>query len=211
MRPTKRFLNTFLENRGLEEPDARRLRYYNCDDDEYGYLCDLLRDCCGDIEQFRRPLDHFMVPDSDDDLDWNDVDENDVMACFILYASEWCKRWEVPPRRTWGRLFLNVHWPSEKYPELYPAIAHGLSRWNRPVIRMPGSTRYLDTIAYEGGIPIKGVSVVEYRLKSQEERQARYKPHYMPEGFHMGEARVPKEPGENAPSRIFALLFTGSS
>ena len=208
MCPTKHFLNTFLENRGLPEQNGQRLHQYYCDDDEYMTLCHLLIDC-NDVEHLRSPLDHF-IPDPDDELDWNEVDEEDVMACFVLYASEWCRRWNEPRRRTWRRLFGHIHWEFTNYPQLYPAIEHGLRRWGRPVIRMPGSTRYFDTIAHEGGIPIEGVSVIEYELVSQGERQARYEPQYMPEGFQLGEALVPKRPGENAPSRMIALLNTGS-
>ena len=208
MCPTKHFLNAFLASRGLEEPDARRMHQYNCDEEEYRYLCDLLRDC-GDIGHLRRPLDYFVVRE-DDDLDWNEIDEADVMACFALCASEWCRRWTMPPRRTWRKLFLDIHWDGRNYPELYPAIEHGLRRWKRPVIRMPGGTGYFDTIAHEGGIPIEGVWVIEYELISEEERQARYGPQYLPEGFQLGEALVPKQLGKNAPSRMSALLFSDS-
>ena len=149
MCPTKHFLNVFLANRGLEEPDARRLHRYNCDNEEYRNLRRVLRGC-EDIGHLRRPLEHFIVREGDD-LDWNEIDEADVMACFVLYASEWCRRRTVPPRRTWGRLFLNIRWDSGNYPELYPAIEHGLRRWGRPVIRMAGGARYFDTIAHEGG------------------------------------------------------------
>lgn len=208
MSTTKRFVVNFLETRGLFEPTGQRLHEYQCQNDEYETLCRILRDH-GDPERLRRPLDSYggVHPGH---VDWKYEDTDDVMVCFVLYASEWCRRWNDSRRRTWGRLLVDILWSQKNYAELYPAIVDGLNRWKRPVIKMPGSTRYFDTIAHEGGIPIEGLAVTEYRLVWQDEHQARYEPHYQPDGFQLGEIQVQKQSEKDAPQRIVGLFDVSS-
>ena len=208
MSPTEQFIDKFLEKRGLSEPNGQRLHEYCCGDREYRELRSLLRDH-GDPERLRRPLDGFGGVRPEDE-DWQHEDTDNVMPCFVLYASEWCRRWDKSRRRTWGELLDKIRWDRKNYAELYPAMVDGLNRWKRPVIRMPGSTRYFDTIAHEGGIPIEGLAVTEYRLVSQDERQARYEPHYQPDGFKSGGIQLKKQSDEDAPQRIIGLFDTSS-
>ena len=209
MTKTKRFIRTFLGRRNISEPNGQRLHEYRCTKQEYRDLYRILREC-RDPKHLRRPTTGYGAAAADNE-DWMYVDEDNVMACFVLYASEWCRRWEGPQRRTWDRLLVHIRWTTKNYPELYPAMVDGLQWWKRPVIKMPGSTRYLDTIAHEGGIRIEGFTVVEYRLVSQDERQAHYEPCYHPAEFKSGPIQVRKRSAETAPHRLIGLFDTSSS
>ena len=207
MCPTREFFNTFLEVRGLPEPNGQRLNEYGCRGHEYRNLRELLLDH-GDPEHLRVQHDGHGQPLVDIPA-WERDDADDVMACFVLYASAWYQRWDPPPRQTWGLLLGSIGWPQANYSELYQAIEYGLRRWRRPVIRMPGSARYFDTIAYEAGVNIQGFEVTEYMLVSHDERSARYKARNHLGGFQPGEFEVRIHPDEDAPGRIVGLFYTG--
>ena len=209
MSPTERFFVKFLNARGLPEPNGQRLHEYGCQEREYLKLCELLIDH-GYPDRLSRPSDGYGGV-ATDNVNWELIDTKGVMACFVLFASEWCRRWDDTRRRTWGRLLHQVQWNPKNYAELYPAMTYGLNRWKRPVIRMPGSTRYFDTIAHEGNIPIKGFAVTEYRLVSQDNRQASYEPYYQPVGFQSGGIQMEKQTEGDAPLRIIGLFDVGSS
>ena len=207
MCPTRQFFNTFLEARGLPNPTGKRLYEYGCDDDEYETLRDILQDH-GDPGHLRLQHDgHGQV--IVEIPDWGHADADDVIACFILYSSEWYKRWDAPRRRTWAQLLGQIGWRRRDYSELYQAIAYGLRRWRRPVIKMPGSTRYFDTIGHEAGVRIEGFPLTEYKLVSQDEWQARYEACDHPDGFQPGEFEVRIHSDEDAPERIIGLFYTG--
>ena len=86
-KPPKEFLDAFLADRGLEVPDGRLLRDYECGKGEYRYLTEVL-DRAGRPDRLRQafaygaPLKNQQAGD-DDDL---------VMPAFALYASEWFRR-----------------------------------------------------------------------------------------------------------------------
>lgn len=209
MSPTERFIGRFLANRNLSEPNGQRLHEYDCNRREYRDLVRILRNN-GDPQHLRSPLVHH-IPDINENENPDAFDTTDVMACFVLYASEWCRRWDDNRRRTWDRLLGHIHWKRTEYTQLYPAIVHGLNRWKRPVIRMPGSTRYFDTIAHEGDIPIEGFAVIEYGLISQDEKHAHYEPYYQPAGFQSGQIQVEKTTQEDAPNKIIGLFDTSAT
>ena len=75
---------------------------------------------------------------------------------------------------------------------------------------MPGSVRYLDTIAYESDASITGIEVTEYRLVSQDDRRARYEAYGYPGGFQPEEFEVHRHSDEDAPERMIGLFDTGS-
>lgn len=196
----KKFVDRFLAERDLPEPNGQRMHEYECDDKEYRDLRSLLRDH-GDPQHLPTEMDGFgHVRD----------DETAVMVCFVLYASEWYRRWDDTRRRTWRELLGSIGWDRKDYGELYQAIVDGLRQWKRPVIKMPGSTRYLDTIGREAGIPIEGFAVIEYALASQDEWHAEYEPQTQSGGVRSGTIQVEKRPEDAAPERVIGLFDIGT-
>ena len=204
----KVFVYRFLAERDLSEPNGKRLYEYECSSREYQDLRSLLRDH-GDPQHLRTEMDGFGHVRADDAGRARD-DETAVMACFVLYASEWYKRWDDTRRRTWRQLLGSIGWDGRDYGELYQAIVDGLRRWKRPVIKMPGSTRYFDTIGREAGIPIDGFAVIEYALASQDEWHAEYEPQTQSEGVGSGTIQVQKRSEDAAPERVLGLFDIGT-
>lgn len=206
---TRKFFIGFLKHRRLPEPDGRRLYEYRCEDDAYVCLSDILRES-GDPQHLRMQHDgygHFKA----EAPNWEALDDADIMACFVLYASEWYRRWNPPPRRTWAQMLDGIFWHRTAYTELYPAIVYGLSRWKRPVIKMPGSIRYLDTIAYESDASITGLEMTEYRLVSPDDdnQRARYEAYgCYPGGLRPQTFEVRRHADKPAPKRMTGLFDT---
>ena len=203
----KDFVDRFLAVRELSEPNGKRLYEYRCDDREYRDLRSLLRDH-EDPQHLRTAMDGFGHVRADDA--GRERDETAVMACFVLYAAEWYRRWDDTRRRTWGRLLGSIYWKRKDYPELYRAVVDGLRQWRRPVIKMPGSTRYFDTIGREAGKPIEGFAVIEYALASQDEWPAKYEPQFQSEGVESGTIQVWTRAEDAAPERVLGLFDIGT-
>ena len=205
----KEFVDRFLMKRNLSEPTGKRLYEYECGKREYRDLRSLLRDH-GDPQHLRTEMDGFGHVRSADEARRARDDETSVMVCFVLYASEWYRRWEDTRRRTWGQLLESIGWDRKDYGELYQAIVDGLKQWKRPVIKMPGSTRYFDTIGREAGMPIEGFAVIEYALASQDESYAEYEPQFQSEVVGSGTIQVQKRSEDSAPERVIGVFDIGT-
>ena len=215
-----KFIDDFLDNRGLEEPDGRRLFEYHIQDGEYSELRRKLGKL-GDpkhLSRLRQQVNCYSeVVGSEVVGDKPDLDEKalQTMVAFVLYGASWFSRHEPPPRRTWGRLFgdigWDIGWPARSYPELYPAMVRGLKWWQTSVIRTPSKTLYFDTLAYQGGWSIKGLLVVEFALDGESEFEARYRSINAPKGFQADGIRVEKREKGPAPRWITATFDVGWS
>ena len=146
---TREWLSTFLECRGLEEPDQRLLWRYECRDDEYQSLVGAL-ERVGDPRHLRRTFS-YGVPLEEQPP--SAEDERLTMPAFVLYGSEWFRReWETGKTRgVWSRLMHRLGWSANEYWELYPAMASGLAWWNHSFVQII-KTQYLGTLGYQGGV-----------------------------------------------------------
>lgn len=88
---TQEFLVRFLNVRKLSEPVGEPLHTYCCNDREYRDLQALLRRH-GDPKELRNQKAVFGPHLGADGRKLEADDPDDVMACFVLYASEWYKR-----------------------------------------------------------------------------------------------------------------------
>ncbi len=202
------FFDDLLGRQGLDEPDGRRLFEYQCQEPEFRRLKRELRRL-GEPSQLRRRVGGY-GEFVGDEPNWDDEpDAVRTMAAFVLYGAEWFKRYERPPRPTWQLLFTSILWPAADYSELYPAISRGLEWWRTSAIRTPTKTLYFDTLAYQGGLGVKGLIVVEFRLTDESEHEARYAPASAPAWFQAEGIRVRKEPSSPAAARIIATFNVG--
>ena len=205
MTPTD-FIEDFLRKRDIRKPDGRCLFEYDCDNREYSQLKRVLKRH-GDPEHLRQRLDEYGQPTADEP-GWSDEDEL-IMAAFALYGGEWCRRYEPPPKRKWALLLSEVDWKPHNYPELYAALEEGLQWWRLRIIVMPGSKRYFDTLAYQGGLFVDGLAITEYELFEEDEEVATYRVVGAPSGFQAGNVRVLKSI-RSAPRRITATFNVNS-
>ena len=150
---TLEWLQDFLLNRGLESPDGRLLRDYDCTDRDYRALIGVLEHV-GCPEHLRQafsygiPLKEQAPSAEDEDL---------TMSAFVLYGTEWFRRaWGGETKRVWERLMYQIGWSAEKYWELYPAMASGLAWWDHSFIKII-KTQYLGTFAYQAGVAVAGL------------------------------------------------------
>ena len=200
------FIDDFLGKRDLEEPDGRRLFEYKCQDREYRELTKKLRRL-GDVAHLRQQVNSYGEVEGDEP-DW-DKEALRTMAAFVLYGSEWFGRYEPPPRRTWAKLFAEIGWPPRNYPELYLAIIRGLEWWRTTAIRTPSKTLYFDTLAYQGGLRVEGLLIVEFSLVDESDSEARYAPAGAPAWFQAEGIRVVKRDLDPMPVRITATFDLG--
>ena len=215
-----KFIDDFLDNRGLEEPNGQRLFEYHIQDGEYSELRRKLRKL-GDpkhLSHLRQQVNRYSEVVGNEDVgDKPDLDEKalQTMVAFVLYGAGWFSRHEPSPKRTWGRLFgdigWDIGWPARNYPELYSAMVRGLKWWGTSVIRTPSKTLYFDTLAYQGGWSMRGLLVVEFLLDSESEFEAWYKPINAPKGFQADGIRVERRRKGPALSRITATFDVGWS
>ena len=197
-----------LGRHGLREPDGRRLFEYQCDESEYHILRRELRGL-GEPSHLRRRVGGYGEFVGDEPI-WDDEPEAArTMAGFVLYGAEWFKRYIRPPRPTWQLLFTSILWSAADYPELYPAISRGLDWWRTSAIRTPTKTLYFDTLAYQGGLGVEGLVVIEYSLTDESEHEARYMPASAPAWFQAEGIRVKKVGSNPAAARIIATFNVG--
>ena len=163
-RTTKNWLESFLQDRGLEEPDARLLRDYECSDREYMSLADAL-DRAGRPSHLVQAFSYGVPLKNQRALDDHDL----VMPAFVLYGSEWFRRdWDGKRRKVWRRLMQGIGWSDSEYWELYPAMASGLAWWNHRFIKLM-KTHYLETIAYQAGV-VAVTGIVSTPKRSRRDR-----------------------------------------
>ena len=202
------FMGDLFDRHRLEKPDGRRLFEYECGYSEYRTLKRELRSL-GEPSHLRRRVGGY-GEFVGDEPNWDDEPEAVLrMAAFALYGAEWFKRYVRPPRPTWQLLFTSILWPVADYPELYPAITRGLEWWGTSTIRTPTKTLYFDTLAYQGGLGVEGLVVMEFRLTNESEHEARYMPASAPAWFHAEGIRVKKVTSNPAAARIIATFDVG--
>ena len=125
-----------LTRHGLTEPDGRPLYRYATRKRELAGLRDALSD-----ELRRRCPRPFAA------------------MGFCLWAAEWWRRYYESGPWKWQPLLAKLDHPEfapgeARYPHLHDLVALGVGRWKRQVLRVEASTRYLATLACEGGLPL---------------------------------------------------------
>ena len=135
----KNHIEQFLESRGLKFPDSRPLYQYRLTDNEYVALRNLIKYW---HEMFG--VEHIAFKN---DSRWD--------AAFILYASEWWRR-EYNGDWGWHGLFLSVNIDSHQMTNLQKQqlTKTGFQYWGR-TISVGTTTKYLASIALEGGLPLQ--------------------------------------------------------
>lgn len=200
------FVERFLRLRELTEPDGRRLFEYECSNPEFRELTIAL--CAhGEPAHLWQQLG-FVGNAVGDQPDFDDEDRR-TMAAFVLYGAEWFKRHPAPPRRTWARMLLPLLWQPTNYPGMYLAIVQGLNWWRTTAIRTPTKTLYFDTLAYQGGLAMEGMLVMEFIRVEESHEEASYAPVNAPAGFVAQGIRLEKRRQRRPPTRIIATFDLG--
>lgn len=130
----EQWLNSFLSQRTLRQPDRRWLCSYRCSDDEYLELRNLLRGQLAGAQS-----------------------RDSTAPAFCLFAAEHIRRDFSGGRLRWEYLFadaLNWRHPPRQGNEIADFVTNGLRWWRREVLELPGSRRYLSTLVAEGGLPL---------------------------------------------------------
>lgn len=134
--PLLSFLNTFFSKRGLSAPDGRALYAYRCSDCEFTQLGTFLR------EHAPRKITKFIFM-------------NYIDALFILYSSEFIRRYHVEGNPKWDMILKSVNWGHIPVPLLYKKTTSGIRFWRRKLRGLGHAVGYLHTLACEGGLPIR--------------------------------------------------------
>ena len=122
------WVDSFLESRGLAEPDGRQLYAYRCTAKEFEALQDALQGTSAPMGAYR-------------------------FRAFVLYAAQWWQRKYDGGRWAWEPLLDSIGW-SMHYPDLYPDVRRAWQWWKVKPVRLPSSTRFLGTFACHGGLPL---------------------------------------------------------
>ena len=76
------------------------------------------------------------------------------MRAFVLYASEWWQKKYDGHHWSWEPLLASIDWKDVHYTDLYSPIRKAWRWWGIDLVRVTSSTRYLGTIACQGGLPL---------------------------------------------------------
>jgi hypothetical protein len=78
-------------------------------------------------------------------------------AAFVIYAAEWWQREYDGSSWKWDKIFASFGASNQELttPERNQLVKNGLHYWHRKVRIINGRTRYLGTIALEGGLPLR--------------------------------------------------------
>ena len=128
---TSDWLQSFLGQRQLEQPDGRPLYAYRCTQHEFEDLADRLAVAARDGRLAAAEI-----------------------RAFVLYASEWWQRQYDGSRWAWEPLLRYVGWDHVHFPDLYEPVRRALRWWRVELVRLETSTRYLGTFACQGGLPL---------------------------------------------------------
>ena len=135
MRPLE-WVNLLLKRHGLEKPDGRRLFQYRITDKEFENLEKILKNSAllGVTNLTRALL-------------WD--------AAFVVYASEWWRRY-YSGQWGWDGIFnsLGIDYRELSTGRRNELIEMGLHRWRRAVRVHNGTRKFLGTVATEGGLPL---------------------------------------------------------
>ena len=148
----KDWLNCFLESKGLANADGRPLYRYRLTEQEYKTLLKSIETPALLIsieELFKRSKSSHLRSGFSITWYWS--------AAFVLYAAEWWRREYDGGNPKWENLFASlVGIQANKLPSNQRSliVEIGLRYWRREVRVINGSSRYLGTIATEGGLPL---------------------------------------------------------
>jgi len=151
----KDWLRQFLDSKQLSHPDERPLYRYRVTDDEFKAIKSILQ------MSARLGVQHLNAVSG-----WN--------AVFVLYAAEWWRREYDGGSWKWENLFTSF---GADVNELSIAqrnllVETGLHYWWRKVRIINDSSRYLGTIATEGGLPLNQLKHVKNDWLSRVFKQA---------------------------------------
>ena len=128
---------TFLASRNLESPTSAPLYNYRVTDEEYVSLQNLLANYVGNF--------NFAI-------------NNKFPALFVLYASEWWRRYYDGSGFSWrpitDTISMDEFWWDTNQREL--CIRRGFSQWN--IKLNDNGLKYLGSVAYQGGLPMQLLS-----------------------------------------------------
>ena len=144
----KNWLIQFLSSKELLHADARPLYRYRMGDDEFESLKATLK------TSVLFGIDNI-VRFSENSASWN--------ATFVIYAAEWWRREYDGSSWKWENLFASF---GADVKELSTTqrnliVETGLRYWRRDVRIINGSSRYLGTIATEGGLPLNQLKSIK--------------------------------------------------
>jgi len=137
------WLTKFLEQRhSMVRPDGRDLFRYRTTEKEFQQVEDLLKDW----------LDSF----SNDESLARLVDDSLFCRLFVLYASEWWRRYYNGSGIAWEPVLagLKVNTSSWNQQQRSRCVQTGLESWHVGV-RGHGGYRYILSIALQGGLPLR--------------------------------------------------------
>jgi len=137
----KNWLTEFLSSRNVSSTDGRQLYRYRMNDEEYESLrVGLKTTALFGIEHIHKTIG------------WN--------AAFVIYASEWWRREYDGSSWSWDKLFtsFNANVKVLSINRRNFLVETGLRYWGRKVRVINGSSRYLGTIATEGGLPLNQIT-----------------------------------------------------
>jgi hypothetical protein len=138
-------LASFLSRRGLAAADGRPLYAYRCTREEHVGLQGVLERTA--FEDLAREQLTSMAP------------------LFVLYASDWWRRFHVGGSWKWESIVDSIDLPIVSLNELYPAVSAGLSFWQRPLLLSTHGRMFLVTLACEGGLPLEMLRKEGARLR----------------------------------------------
>lgn len=135
--PPSQWLRTFLERRGLTEPDRRMLFAYRLTDEEFVSLCELLGPGSAIAEL-------WLVA----------ININGFPQAFVLFAAEWWRRYYSGGAWSWERIFSAISARADDWapPVRNQCIQQGLAAWGHGT--SVGGRRYIGAIARQGGFPL---------------------------------------------------------
>jgi hypothetical protein len=143
--PAAEFARRFLDIRGLDEPDQRPLYAYRCTEAEF----EALHRALGEVVDFD-PLGRS---------------RRIFAPLFVLYASEWWRRYQEPGPWAWEPVFKSIDLPIDHIMSIYPSVIAGLKQWERPLLRSSHGRLFLVTLACEGGLPLQVVKSEGARIR----------------------------------------------
>ena len=137
----KNWLTEFLSSRNIPTTDARPLYRYRMNDTEFESLKSALSTTA-----------LFGIENIHKTAGWN--------AAFVIYASEWWRREYDGSSWSWVKLFasFNADIKVLSTSRRNLLVETGLRYWGRKVRVINGSSRYLGTIAIEGGLPLNQIT-----------------------------------------------------
>jgi len=134
----KKWITDFLSRHGVPHSDGRPLYQYRVTDEEFESLKQTMKFS----SEFGLSLVSKKLPRWD--------------AAFVIYAAEWWRRKYDGSSWSWKKVFTSF---DADYHELNAftrnlVVETGLRYWGRKVRVLNGQSRYLGSVAIEGGLPL---------------------------------------------------------